>query len=138
MSTLPARAALALAVVLVNTACAVSRSSMDVLNATPPTEYRGHFTAGSAGSWFLPCGVRDTADAWWVTLTGTSVTQIEAARRDGRVRADLPSYVRWRAVFTRGGEVGPPGRGALLVREVIEARPRGDGDCTARQSTNTW
>lgn len=64
MSRLLVRAAAALILVTVNTACAVSRSSMDVLNATPPTEYRGHFTAGRAGSWFMPCTARDTADAW--------------------------------------------------------------------------
>lgn len=97
------------------------------------TEYRGHYTRGAAGSWFTPCGAAVGDSAWWVTATGGSGAQLEAAKAAGRLVDGTPSYVHWRAVLTRTGEVGPRGRGApaLLVRDVLEVRARTSGDCSA-------
>ena len=112
--------------------CATRPSSLDVLNATPAQEYRGHYTRTQAdGSWFRPCGAAAADSAWWVTVTGGAVAQIDEARRAGQLVEGRPSFVHWRAVLTRGGEVGPPGATALLVREVVTVRAAAPGDCAA-------
>lgn len=120
-----------LAAAAVGTGCAARRSGLDALNAQEPLEYRGHYTPGPQGSWFQPCGTTAAEEQWWVTVTGDAVPQVARARQEGRLADGKPSFVRWRAVFTRGGEVGPPGRGALLVREVLAIRPAASGDCAA-------
>jgi len=110
--------------------CAARQSSLDVLNATPAQEYRGHYTRSQAdGSWFRPCGATAADSAWWVTVTGGAVAQIDEAHRAGQLVDGRPSFVHWHAVLTRGGEVGPRGRTALLVREVVAVRATAPGDC---------
>lgn len=76
----------------------------------------------------MPCGA-PVADAWWVTALDSAVGQLERARAAGQVVPGRPSYVEWAGVRTEGGEVGPPGRTALLVRTVRVARPAAAGDC---------
>ena len=113
-------------------ACATAgSSSLDRLARETPVESRGHYTASTGASWFRPCGAASTDAAWWVTLTDGAGPQLDAAREAGRVVAGRPSFVRWRAVLTRGGEVGPKGGTALLVREIVETRPAAEGDCAA-------
>lgn len=103
---------------------------IDALQAQTPREYRGHYDIAS-GSWFTPCGPAPADGPWWVTVTGRSATQADDARRDGRLTAAAPVFVRWLGVETLGGEVGPrgPGKPALLVREIIELRARTPDDC---------
>lgn len=117
------------AVVLGTAGCAARQSSLDVLNAQAPVEYRGHYTRDDAGSWFRPCGSAASDSAWWVTVTDTAVGQLERARQAGRFVEGRPSFVRWRAVLTRGGEVGPRGATALLVREILVVRAPSPDDC---------
>lgn len=118
-------------VLVVRTGCAARSSSLETLNATTSLEYRGHYTAGPAGNWFRPCDAPATESAWWVTLTGVAVAQADSVRRAGLLVEGAPAFVRWRAVLTRGGEVGPAGATALLVREILVARPRAGHDCAA-------
>lgn len=113
------------------TGCAARASSLDALNATPPQEYRGHYTASPGRSWFQPCDAPASEPAWWVTITGAAVTQVDSARRAGQLVEGARTFVRWRAVLTRGGEVGPAGSTALLVREVLAVRPAAANDCAA-------
>lgn len=119
------------AVVLSIAGCALRQTSLDVLNAQAPVEYRGHYTRGDAGSWFRPCGSAASDSAWWATVTDTAVGQIERARQTGRFVEGSPSFVHWRAVLTRGGEVGPRGATALLVREILVVRAPSPDDCVA-------
>jgi hypothetical protein len=113
--------------------CAARQSSsLDRLNAQPPEEYRGHYTPGPGGAWFRPCGMAAADSAWWVTVTDAAIPQIDSARRAGQLLEDRPSFVHWRAVRTQGGEVGPRGATALLVREVLTVRPAAASDCAAR------
>ena len=116
------------------TGCVTQRqSSLDLLNAQPAQEYRGHYTVGERGSWFRACDAAESEAPRWVTVTGDAVAKLDAARREGKLVDDRPSYVHWRAVLTRGGEVGPPGSTALLVREVLTIRPSaGATDCLQR------
>lgn len=109
-----------------------SATSLERLATQAPEEFLGHYTTGSGGSWFRRCGAAPADSAWWATITGDAVAQVEEARRAGRLVEGRPAYVHWRAVLTLGGEIGPRGPGvpALLVREVVELRaPRAD-DCT--------
>ena len=114
--------------------CVTQRqSSLDLLSAQPAQEYRGHYTVGEKGSWFRACDAAESEAPRWVTVTGDAVAAVDAARREGKLVDDRPSYVHWRAVLTRGGEVGPPGSTALLVREVLTIRPSaGATDCLQR------
>ena len=93
--------------------CAAHRggASLDALNARTPLDFRGHYEIG-AGSWFRPCGAAAADSAWWVTVTGAAVAQLDSARTAGQLRVGEASYVEWSAVLTRGGEVGPRGPGA--------------------------
>lgn len=113
--------------------CAAHRggASLDALNARTPLDFRGHYEIG-AGSWFRPCGAAAADSAWWVTVTGAAVAQLDSARTAGQLRVGEASYVEWSAVLTRGGEVGPrgPGAPALLVREVRSIRLAGADDCS--------
>ncbi|MGZ8470670.1 MAG: hypothetical protein ACXW61_13615 [Gemmatirosa sp.] len=111
--------------------CATGRSSLERLNDAPPQDFRGHYTRGPDGSWFRPCGAPASDAAWWVTATGAAVAQLDGARRAGQLADGRASFVHWRAVQTRGGEVGPPGATALLVREVLAVRPAAANDCAA-------
>lgn len=115
-------------------ACAAGASSLERLATQPAEEFSGHYTGGAGGSWFRRCGAAPADSAWWVTITGAAVEQVTEARRDGRLLDGRPVFVRWRAVLTLGGEVGPrgPGAPALLVREVLELRAPGGDDCTTR------
>jgi len=124
----------ALLVALPLAGCVTQRqSSLDLLAAQPAGEYRGHYTVGENGSWFRACDAPESDAPRWVTVTGAAVAKVDAARRDGKLVDDRPSFVHWRAVLTRGGEVGPPGSTALLVREVLEIRPSaGALDCLQR------
>lgn len=106
-----------------------SQSALDRLNTTPAQEYRGHYTRGPDGSWFRPCNVAPADSAWWVTVTGIAVSQLDSARTLGLFVEERPTFVHWRAVLTRGGEVGPPGATALLVRDILVVRPAAAGDC---------
>jgi len=108
-----------------------ARSSLDRLNDQPAQEYRGHYTRNADGSWFRPCGAAAADAAWWVTVTGTAVSQLDSARKAGQFAEDRSSFVHWRAVLTRGGEVGPPGATALLVRDILVVRPAAPDDCAA-------
>jgi hypothetical protein len=113
-------------------ACALNRpSSLDILNAKPSVAYRGHYTIGSTGSWFRPCDAAAVDSAMWVTATGAAVAQLDSAKRAGALPDGESSYVDWRGVITRGGEVGPrgPGAPALLVRDVRVVRKAAAGDC---------
>ena len=117
------------ALLLVLAACATSLASLDQL---PVSEYVGHYTGGLPGeSWFRRCGSPPSDSAWWVTWTDRSVAQADSARRAGMLVTARASFVRIRAAMTTGGEIGPggPGRPALLVRELLEARPAREGDC---------
>jgi hypothetical protein len=97
----------------------------------PVREFAGHYVAGEAASWFRPCGGAAADPAWWVTFTGPSVAQVERAWASGQIQAGMPSFVRWSASVTMGGEIGPQGPGvpALLVRAILEARPAAERDC---------
>ena len=66
----------------------------------------------------------------WVTFTGQSVSQVQRARAAGQFILGQRYFVRWRAVVTTSGEVGPRGPGwpALLVRELLEFRPAPTSD----------
>jgi hypothetical protein len=130
--TVPLALALTLSIVAAG-GCASAPSSLERLATQPAEEFRGHYTFGSGGSWFVRCGAAPADSAWWVTITGAAVAQVDEARRGGRLVDGRAAYARWRAVVTLGGEVGPRGPGvpALLVREVLELRaPRAD-DCVA-------
>lgn len=122
-------------VTLIMSGCAGRMSAIEVLNSQPAQEYRGHYTVGPDGSWFQPCGVNSPDAALWVTVIDRAAAQVDTARRAGRLVDGRPSFVRWRAVFTSGGEVGPPGRGALLVREVLELRAHAATDCASGSAT---
>jgi hypothetical protein len=111
--------------------CAARSSTLDALNATTPQEYRGHYTTAPGSSWFQRCGAPTSEPAWWVTVTGVAVAQVDSARRAGLLVDGQRTFVHWRAVLTRGGEVGPSGSTALLVREVLAVRPAAAGDCAA-------
>lgn len=113
---------------LVVMACA-SQSSLERLNSAPAQEYRGHYTRGPDGSWFTPCSAAPADPSWWVTVTGIAVAQLDSARSKGLFVEGRPSFVHWHAVLTRGGEVGPPGATALLVRDILVVRPAASGDC---------
>lgn len=106
------------------------RSAIERLHEQAPTEYRGHYTRSSDGSWFRPCGTNSQAEAWWVTVTDRAVAQVDSARAASQLVEGQPSFVRWLGVFTRGGEIGPAGRGAVLVRDVLEIRPARGTDCS--------
>lgn len=116
---------------LVAFAGCASQSALDRLNAAPAQEYRGHYTRGSEGSWFKPCSATSADSAWWVTVTGIAVRQLDSARTLGLFTEGRSTFVHWRAVLTRGGEVGPPGATALLVRDILVVRPAAAGDCPA-------
>ncbi len=111
---------------LVLSACIVRNTSSA---PAPVEELRGHYSVAS-GSWFTACGA-PPADSMWVTVTGNAVAQVEAARRQGLLSASSPVFVRWTAVVTRDGRIGPrgPGAPALLVQEVRTLRPATDQDC---------
>jgi hypothetical protein len=97
----------------------------------PVREFTGHYVAGEAASWFRPCGGAAADPAWWVTFTDRSVEQAERAWASGQLQTGMPSFVRWAASVTMGGEVGPQGPGvpALLVRDILDVRPAAQGDC---------
>jgi len=122
----------ALAFISVLAACGLRQSSLEALNEQPSVEYRGHYTVGPDGSWFRECGAAPSDSAWWVTAMGTAAQQVDSARAAGRLQEGQPAYVHWRAVLTRGGEVGPPGSVALLVREIVSLRSPQPGDCSTR------
>lgn len=109
-------------------ACA-SQSALERLNTAPAQEYRGHYTRGPNGSWFTPCDASAADTSWWVTVTGIAVAQLDSARSKSLFVEGRPSFVHWHAVLTRGGEVGPPGSTALLVRDILVVRPAAPGDC---------
>jgi hypothetical protein len=129
MRNRPALTLLAVAVPLLGGCSA--RSSLDRLNDAPAQEFRGHYTRSVEGSWFRPCDAAVADSVWWVTITGTAVSQLDGARNGGQFVEGRPSFVQWRAVLTRGGEVGPPGATALLVRDILVIRPAASGDCAA-------
>jgi len=106
-----------------------ARSSLDRLNDQPAQEYRGHYMRNADGSWFRPCGAAAADAAWWVTVTDAAVSQLHSAREAGQFAEGRSSFVHWRAVLTRGGEVGPPGATALLVRSILVVRPAAPNDC---------
>lgn len=128
------RLALLVAATAMAGACASAPSSLERLAMQAPEEFRGHYTVGPEGSWFRPCGAAAGDSAWWATITGDAVGQVADARRDGHLVEGRPAYAHWRAVLTRGGEVGPrgPGAPALLVREVLAMRAARPDDCAAR------
>jgi hypothetical protein len=109
---------------------------MEQLNKQPPEAFRGHYSLGASGSWFRSCSAAPSDSTWWVTVTGSAVPKIEDAKRGGQLAEGRSVFVEWRAVMTRGGEVGPRGPGfpALLVREVDLIRPAGtlEADCGGR------
>jgi hypothetical protein len=104
---------------------------VDRLNAQPPQDYRGHYTIRPTGHWFRPCGAAAADSAWWVTVTDAAIPQVQRARQSGALADGRPSFAHLRAVLTRGGEVGPRGGTALLVREVVALRAPTPTDCTA-------
>jgi hypothetical protein len=114
-------------------ACATGRGGgpLDALNARPAQEYRGHYTLGPGGAWFRPCGAAPADSALWVTVVDRAAARVEEAKRAGELVEGRPSYVQWRGVTTRGGEVGPRGSTALIVREVLVVRPSAAGDCAS-------
>ncbi len=123
--------------VLALSACVSFRgSSLEQMNRQSPEIFRGHYTFGPSGSWFRPCTASQSDSTWWVTVTGNAVPKIEDAKRSGQLSDDRSLFVVWRAVLTRGGEVGPrgPGYPALLVRDVDVIRPAGtlEADCSGR------
>ena len=121
----PLRLAVVLAAAVAATACAARRPSLDQL---PSRELTGHFTGGTAGSWFRPCGAAPADSGWWVTFTGRAVAQRDSLRRTGQLPDGERRFVRWLAAVTEGGEIGPRGPGvpALLVREIVTVRA---GEC---------
>lgn len=123
--------------VLTLSACVSFRgSSFDQLNRQPPETFRGHYMFGASGSWFRSCNASQSDSTWWVTVTNDAVPKIEDAKRSGQLSDGRSIFVVWRAVLTRGGEVGPrgPGYPALLVRDVDLIRPAGtfEADCSGR------
>lgn len=108
--------------------CATSGGPAD---DPPPRELAGRFDSGPGESWFRACGAAPADPAWWVTFTGESVAQVARARAEGRLAPGRSDFVRWRASVVTDGRVGPNGPGvpALLVRELLEARPAAAGDC---------
>ncbi len=99
-------------------------------NDLPAEEVRGHYAARDGESWFTPCGA-PAADAMWVTFTGESVPQADQARETGTFKPGERAFVRFSAAVVTDGRVGPrgPGKPALLVRRILEARPASDSDC---------
>lgn len=49
----------------------------------------------------------------------------------GQFAEGRPSYEHWRGGLTRGGEVGPAGATALLVRDIVTVRQPQASDCSA-------
>lgn len=125
------------AAMLALSACVSLRGSgLEQLNRQPPETFRGHYTFGASGSWFRSCTASQSDSTWWVTVTNDAVPKIEDAKRSGQLSDGRSIFVVWRAVLTRGGEVGPrgPGYPALLVRDVDLIRPAGTfaADCSGR------
>ena len=118
----------ALAVVTATAACSSRRPDLGDL---PTREVTGHLTGGRDANWFRPCVLAPADSAWWVTFTDRAVVQRDTLRRSGRLPDGQSRFVRWLAAVTRGGEVGPrgPGAPALLVRDILEVRVPGPGDC---------
>ena len=120
--------ALAVVLPLVAAGCATTSPAF---NELPERELTGHVTTGSTGSWFHPCGSPAADSGQWVVFTERSIAQRDSLRAAGLLRDGQPTFVRWRAAVTTSGEVGPRGPGvpALLVRELLAARPAAAGDC---------
>ncbi len=91
--------------------------------ASPPEEFRGHYTYGFEVEAFEPCGSRER---WWV------VRGEELYRRHREISEP---YTRVFAVIR--GSTGPRGRHGhlgqyereVVVEEVLEVRPATDDDC---------
>jgi hypothetical protein len=95
------------------------------LDSLPSQEFTGYYSEGVGRSWFRPADAPVDGPAWWVTFTGQAVYQVQQAREAGKLLAGQPYFVRWQAAITKGGEIGPRGKGepALLVREILELKP---------------
>ena len=121
---------LVVAIPLVAAGCATVRPAF---NELPDREITGHVTTGATGTWFHPCGSPPTDSGQWVVFTDRSIAQHDSLRAAGLLREEAATFVRWRAAVTTRGDVGPRGAGvpALLVRELIVARPAAGGDCTS-------
>ena len=118
-------------VVMLATSCALLACvRQPALNELPVTEFAGHYTKAPSASWFVACGAA-AADSSWVTFTDRAVAQRDSIARTGLLADGQRHFVRWRAAVTERGEVGPRGPGvpALLVREILVARPAAAGDC---------
>ncbi|HEX5726588.1 MAG TPA: hypothetical protein VFX98_14025 [Longimicrobiaceae bacterium] len=96
-----------------------------------PETYAGHYTVSWEVVSFRPCG---SSEAWWVA---------DAGELGSRYRAVLGGsefgtvYARVRAEVSGRGRFGHMGQYTRLlsVKEVLEVRERGDGDCRAREAT---
>jgi hypothetical protein len=99
----------------------------------PPQELSGFYTSGPGASWFRPCGAAASDPSWWVTFTGASVAEADAARQAGKIAPGKRVFVRLLATTTLDGRVGPQGKGtpAVLVDRLLEAREATDADCPA-------
>jgi len=89
-------------------------------------EYAGEYTRGPEGSWFHPCSA-PAGDRLWVTFMGLGAEEARRLAASGLL-VEVPTFVRWRAERAPDGRVGPGGP-ALLVYEILDARPADQGDC---------
>ena len=95
------------------------------LSDLPAHEFTGYYASAPGQSWFHASEDAHGTALMWVTFTGQSVDQVQRARAAGQFLQGRRYFVRWRAVVTTSGEVGPRGPGwpALLVRELLEFHP---------------
>ena len=98
--------------------------------APEPRTFIGHYTVDWEVQSFRACGRGET---WWVSNPGP----LMRAFRDALPGEEYGTvYATVRADVTEPGGFGHLGgyRRAMAVREVVEVRPAGDGDCDIREA----
>lgn len=94
-------------------------------------EVSGLYVADARAGFFFPC---DQPNTMWQVSDSTSATSY----RLKATRPFQPLYVRLRGVKSdSSGIYGPAGSGRyhFLVQQILEIRPRGDGECPSITDT---